>query len=65
MGWYEALGTYVAEVCLVWHRWEKICLLLERREAPGKGEHPLEDNGEEELDEEPWGGGVSGGTTGM
>jgi hypothetical protein len=38
MGWAEAPGTYIAEVCLVWPQWEKMCLTLERVEAPGKEE---------------------------
>ena len=30
-------GTYVAEDCLVWPQWERMCLILERLDAPGKG----------------------------
>jgi hypothetical protein len=33
-----APGTNIAEVCLVRLQWEKICLILNRLEAPGKGE---------------------------
>jgi len=49
------------EVYLSYHQWEKICLILESLEAPGKGgawcvyvlgwgvgEHPLGGKGEEE-----------------
>jgi hypothetical protein len=40
----EHPSTYIAEVCLIWPQWEKMC--LERFEAPGKedasgGEHHL------------------------
>jgi hypothetical protein len=31
-------GTYIAEICLVWPQWEKLLLILERLEFPGKGE---------------------------
>jgi hypothetical protein len=54
----------VAEDFLIWPQWEKIHLILERLEAPGKGEdwwgmgkHPLGSKGEEEWDEELWEGG--------
>jgi hypothetical protein len=38
MAWFKVPGTYIAEVCLVWPQWEKMCLILERLEAPKKGE---------------------------
>jgi hypothetical protein len=38
MGWSEAASTYIAEVCMVWPQWEKMYLILERLEVPGKGE---------------------------
>jgi hypothetical protein len=28
IGWSMAPSTYVAENCLVWHWWEKMCLIL-------------------------------------
>jgi hypothetical protein len=31
-------GTNIAEVFLVRPQWEKMCLILKRLEAPGKGE---------------------------
>ena len=37
MGWTRAPGTYIVEVSQVWSQWEKMCLILERLEAPGKG----------------------------
>jgi hypothetical protein len=33
--WSEAPGRYVAEGCLVWLQKKKVCLILERLEAPG------------------------------
>ena len=36
--WYETPDTYKAEDCLVWPQWEKMCLTLERLQAPGSGE---------------------------
>jgi hypothetical protein len=37
MSWSEATYTYVAEDCLAWLQWEKICLILKRLEAQGRG----------------------------
>jgi hypothetical protein len=37
MSWYEATGTFIAEDCLVWLQWEKMCLILKKLEAPRKG----------------------------
>ena len=56
MGYNEVPGRYVAEGCLVWLQKKKVCLILERLEAPGKREawweeHPLGSKGEEEWDE--------------
>jgi hypothetical protein len=28
--------VHIAEDCLVWPQWEKMCLILERLEGPGK-----------------------------
>jgi hypothetical protein len=36
MGWFMAPGTCVAEDCLVWPPWERICLILWELDAPGK-----------------------------
>ena len=57
MGWSEAHGTYIEEVCLVWPLWEVICIILKRLEALRKGEasvgtHPIRGKEEEEWDEE-------------
>jgi hypothetical protein len=38
IGWSKAPATYIAEVSLVWPQWEKMRLILQRLEAPGKGE---------------------------
>ena len=38
LGWTEGPGTYIAEDCLVSPQWEKMHLILQRLEAPGKGE---------------------------
>ena len=38
MGLSEAPGTKIGEVCVVCPQWEKMCLILKRFEAPGKGE---------------------------
>jgi hypothetical protein len=27
-GWSEAPSTYIAEDCLVWSQWERMCLIL-------------------------------------
>ena len=57
-GWSKAAGKYIAEVYLIWPQWEKVRLIPERLEAPGKGEvwwgreHPLRGKGEEKWDEE-------------
>ena len=53
MGRSKVPGTNIAEVCLVLSQWEKMGLILERLEAPGKGgtwwgRHPLRASGEEE-----------------
>ena len=37
MGRSKVPGTNIAEVCLVLSQWEKMTLILERLEAPGKG----------------------------
>ena len=36
MGWPDAPGTYVAEDSLVWPQWERICLIMQELDAPGK-----------------------------
>jgi len=33
-------STYVEEDCLIWPQWVKMCLILERIEAPGKEDVP-------------------------
>jgi hypothetical protein len=38
MGWSDVLNTYITEDCLVLSQWEKICLILEKLEVPGKGD---------------------------
>jgi hypothetical protein len=38
MGWSKVPGTCIAEGCLVWPQWEKMHLVLEKLEAPGKGD---------------------------
>jgi hypothetical protein len=58
----------ISRNCLVWPQWEKMCLILEKLEAPGKEdttgvgaggggeeEHPLRGKGKGKLDEELWG----------
>ena len=30
--------TYVARDCLVWSQWERMCVILRRFDAPGKGD---------------------------
>jgi hypothetical protein len=54
----KAPGTYIGDVCLVWPQWEKMLLIPERLEVPGKWEawwwwreHSLEGKREEEWDE--------------
>jgi hypothetical protein len=32
-------GTYIVEVSQVWSQWEKMCIILEKLEAPGKGRY--------------------------
>jgi hypothetical protein len=34
--WSQTLGTYAAEGCLVWPQWERMCLILQRLDIPGK-----------------------------
>jgi hypothetical protein len=41
MGWCEDPSTYVAEDCLVWTQWERMCLILPKLDAPRR-----EDSGE-------------------
>jgi hypothetical protein len=36
MGWFMALGTHVAEDCLVWPQWERMHLILWKVDTPGK-----------------------------
>jgi hypothetical protein len=67
VGWSEVPdGTYTAEDCLVWPQWEKMCLILERLEAPRKGgdweggEHPPGGKGKKEQEEELWKWGLGG-----
>jgi hypothetical protein len=55
MGQSKAPGTYIAEFCLVGPQWEKVCLIFQRLEAPGKGEvccgeHPLRGKRKKEWD---------------
>jgi hypothetical protein len=72
MGWSNILystptNTYIVEDFLVWPQWEKMCLILQRFEALGRGkawgweEHPLGDRGTEECGEELWKGGLGRG----
>jgi hypothetical protein len=57
-----APGTYIAENCLVWPQWEKMCLILQGLEVPGKvvtwcwweSVNTLIGNNEEEWNEELW-----------
>ena len=30
MGWLGVPGTYIAEYCLLWPQWQKMCLIFER-----------------------------------
>ena len=63
--------TYLTEDCLVWPQWEKMPIILERLETPGKKgafrgrEHPLRGKGEQEWDEELGGAPKVGTTAGM
>jgi len=54
----------LAEICLVWPQWKKMCLILKRLEAQGRrrpgGGAPLRGKGEEEGEEELWEGGLRG-----
>jgi hypothetical protein len=38
MGQSIAPSIYVAEHCLIWHRWEMRCLVLRRLDVPEKGD---------------------------
>lgn len=37
MGCFKDTCTYINQMTLVWPHWEKMCLVLEKLEDPGKG----------------------------
>jgi hypothetical protein len=50
-------NTYTEENCLLWPYWEKMCLIFNKLEAPGRredGASSWRQGGREEQDEELW-----------